>query len=71
MKKKKISNTSYPIAMEKSDKTWQEDSDADTLARAAEIKADKARMQGAKRGAKRMLEKEAPRLTALKKVAKK
>lgn len=69
MAKKKMNNTSAPL--EFNDKTFREDNDADTLARAAEIQADKSRMRGAKAGAKRMLEREKPRLDALKKVSKK
>ena len=58
------------IGLSFNDKQWQEDNDADTLARAAEITGNKSRMKGAKAGAKRMIEKEKPRIDALKKVSK-
>ena len=41
-----------PIA--KSDKQWQEESDAKTLMNAQEIMANKEKLAGAKRGAKRI-----------------
>ena len=48
---------------------WQRRDDARTLARAEEIKADKERYDGAKIGAKEILEEETARLNGLNKVA--
>lgn len=48
---------------------WQRRDDARTLARAEEIKADKDRYDGAKLGAKEILEEETARLNGLNKVA--
>ena len=53
------------------DKKYQEEDDARTLARGEEIKADKKRMSGAKKGAKRMVTEEEARLKGLRKVARK
>lgn len=53
-----------------SDKQWREEDDARTLAEAASIKKDKARLMGAKAGAQRMVEKESDRLSGLKSVAR-
>ncbi len=48
---------------------WQRRDDARTLARAEEIKADKERYDGAKIGAKEILDEETARLNVLNKVA--
>lgn len=48
---------------------WQRRSDAQALARAEEIKADKERYEGAKLGAKEILAEETARLNGLNKIA--
>lgn len=54
----------------KSEKDWQAENDAETLARAAEIKADKKRMSAAASAAKKMVDDAAVRTKALKRVAR-
>jgi len=53
------------------EKTYQQDDDARTLARAEEIRSDKSRMKGASIGAKRIIDDAEENLKGLKKVARK
>jgi hypothetical protein len=57
-----------PVAFD--DKKWREEDDARTLAEAAAIRSDKARMKGAKSGAQRMVDEQNAKLKGLKSVAK-
>ena len=58
-------------AMIKSEKDWEAESDANTLARAAEIQADKKRLAAAAKAAKGMVEEASTRAKAMKRIAKK
>ena len=53
-----------------SDKKWQEESDANTLAEAQVILSNRKRSKGARTAAKRLAEEQQKRATSLKKVAK-
>lgn len=55
--------------MTKSDAQWEAQNDAETLARAAEIKADKKRMAAASSAAKKMVDEAAMRAKAMKRIA--
>lgn len=55
----------------KSDEAWQAESDAETLARAAEIQADKKRLKKAAKAAKSMVSDAQIRAKAMKRIAKK
>lgn len=68
-KKKKSTATAIEAPMVFDDKKYQEDDDARTLARGEEIKSNRSRMSGAKRGAKRMIKEEEARVKGLRKVA--
>lgn len=57
--------------IKKSERDWQAEEDANTLSRAEEIKADKARMKSAADAARRMQEDAEIRAKALKRIAKK
>lgn len=52
------------------EKKWKRESDANTLAEAAAIRADKGRLAGAKTAAKSMAEEQAVKAKAMKQVAK-
>lgn len=56
--------------MARSPKSWEAESDANTLAQAAQINADKVRLGRAKRAAVQLAKDEAPRLTTLRRLAK-
>lgn len=56
--------------MPMTEKDWQAQDDANTLARAAEIKADKARMAKASQAAKKLVEEAAARAKAMKQIAR-
>ena len=64
------SKTNALSVMTSSDAEWRAQSDAETLARAAEIKADKARMAKASAAAKKMVDEAAARAKAMKQIAK-
>lgn len=53
----------------KSEAQWRKEDDAHTLARAEEIKADKARFAGAQQAAQQMIEEQKQRVNSLAKVA--
>lgn len=59
-----------PKAISYDDKKWKRESDANALAEAAAIKADKQRLAGAKIAAKSMAEEQAVKAKAMKQVAK-
>lgn len=58
------------MPMTVSDDQWQAQNDAETLARAAEIKADKKRMAKASQAAKKLVDEAAARAKAMKQIAK-
>ena len=57
------------LARDFSEKSFREEDDARTMARAEEIKGDAKRMAGARRGAKKMLVEKQKEVGGLKKVA--
>lgn len=62
---------SYDRPVTADEKRWRAEDDAHTLARAEEIKDDKARMDAAAQAAKRMADEEAERMKNMRKVARK
>lgn len=57
--------------IEKSERDWQAENDANTLARADEIKSDKSRLDRAAEAARKMQEEADARAKSLKRIAKK
>lgn len=55
----------------KTEAQWEAERDAETLARAAEIKSDKKRMAAASKAAKKMVDDAAARAKAMKQIARK
>lgn len=66
--KKKTPKTSVPYSV--SDRKWREESDANTLATAEDIKKDPVRLKGAEKQAVIMVKKQEKSLNSIKKVAK-
>lgn len=60
-----------PAIKNMTEKDWQAQDDANTLARAAEIQADKTRMAAASKAAKSMVTEVTARAKAIKRIASK
>jgi hypothetical protein len=58
-------------ALNRPEESWQAEMDAETLARAEEIRADKARLTKASKAAKKMVADAKTKATAMAKVARK